>query len=42
MEQILTEVIGTGSSTKTKITGIEFADMANKDNTYLISIKNGQ
>ena len=42
MEQILTEVIGTGGSSKTKITGIEFADMTNKDNTYLVSIKNGQ
>lgn len=42
MEGILTEVIGSGESAKTKITGIEFADMSNKDNSYLISIKNGK
>lgn len=38
MDGILTEIIG-GSE---KITGIEFADMNNKDNTYLIQIKDGQ
>ena len=42
MEQILTEVVGIGANAKTKITGIEFADMANKNLTYLIQIKNGQ
>lgn len=42
MEGILTEVIGSGSSAKTKIIGIEFADMSNKDNTFLVQIKNGQ
>ena len=42
MEQILTEVIGTGANTKTKITGIEFADMTNKNLTYLIQVKDGK
>lgn len=42
MEGILTEVIGSGSSAKTRITGIEFADMSNKDNVYLISVKDGK
>ncbi len=42
MEGILTEVIGSGSSAKTRITGIEFADMSNKDNVYLISIRDGK
>nr|DAK03666.1 MAG TPA: hypothetical protein [Bacteriophage sp.] len=36
MEGILTEVIGSGSQAKTKIIGIEFADMTNKENTFLI------
>lgn len=42
MEQILTEVIGTGSSAKTKITGIEFADMTDKTLTYLVQVKDGK
>lgn len=42
MEQILTEVIGTGSSAITKIVGIEFADMSDKNNTYLVQVNNGQ
>lgn len=42
MEGILTEVIGSGGAAKTKITGIEFADMTNKENTFLIQIKNGK
>lgn len=42
MEQILTEVIGTGSAAKTKIVGIEFADMTNKNNTYLVNVVDGQ
>lgn len=42
MEGILTEVIGSGSAAKTKIIGIEFADMTNKDNTFLIQVKDGK
>jgi hypothetical protein len=42
MEQILTEVIGVGSAAKTKIVGIEFADMTNKENTYLVRVKDGK
>lgn len=42
MEGILTEVIGSGSSAKTKIIGIEFADMTNKENTFLIQVKDGK
>lgn len=42
MEGILTEVIGSGSQAKTKIVGIEFADMSNKENTYLIQVKDGK
>lgn len=42
VEGILTEVIGSGSSAKTKIIGIEFADMANKENTFLIQVKDGK
>lgn len=42
MEGILTEVIGSGSTAKTKIIGIEFADMTNKESTFLIQIKNGK
>lgn len=42
MEQILTEVIGTGSSAKTKIVGIEFADMTNKNLTYKVHVKDGK
>lgn len=37
MEGILTEVI----NGKDKIIGIEFVDITNKDNTYLIQVKNG-
>lgn len=42
MEGILTEVIGSGSQAKTKIIGIEFADMTNKENTFLIQVKDGK
>ena len=42
MEQILTEVIGAGSAAKTKIIGIEFADMANKNLTYTVQVVDGQ
>lgn len=42
MEQILTEVIGTGTAAKTKITGIEFADMTDKSLTYLVQVKDGK
>lgn len=42
MEGILTEVIGSGSQAKTKIIGIEFADMTNKENTFLIQVKGGK
>lgn len=42
MDQILTEVIGTGSSAKTKIVGIEFADMSDKSLTYRVQVKDGQ
>lgn len=42
MEGILTEVIGGGSQAKTKIIGIEFADMTNKENTFLIQVKDGK
>lgn len=42
MDGILTEVIGSGSAAKTKIIGIEFADMSNKDNTYLIQVNDGK
>ena len=42
MDGILTEVIGSGSSAKTKIIGIEFADMTNKENTFLIQVKDGK
>lgn len=42
MEGILTEVIGSGSQAKTKIVGIEFADMTNKENTFLIQVKDGK
>ena len=42
MEQILTEVFGTGSAAKTKIIGIEFADMMNKSLTYTVQVANGQ
>lgn len=42
MEQILTEVIGTGGAAKTKIVGIEFADMTDKTLTYRVQVKDGQ
>lgn len=42
MDGILTEVIGSGSGAKTKIIGIEFADMTNKENTFLIQVKDGK
>ena len=42
MEQILTEVIGVGSGAITKIVGIEMADMTNKENTYLVQVKDGK
>ena len=42
MEQILTEVIGTGGSAKTKIVGIEFADMSDKTLTFRVQVNNGQ
>lgn len=42
MDGILTEIIGSGSTATTKIVGIEFADMTNKENTFLIRIKNGK
>ena len=42
MEQILTQVVGTGTNTETKIIGIEFGDMANLENTYRLSVKNGK
>ena len=38
MDGILTEVIGG----ENKITGIEFIDINNKDNTYLIQVKDGK
>lgn len=38
MDGILTELIGG----KNKITGIEFIDINNKDNTYLIQVKDGK
>ena len=38
MEGILTELVGS----KNKIIGIEFADMSNKDNTYLIQVNDGK
>lgn len=37
MDGILTEII----NSNTKITGIEFVDINNKDNTYLIQVKDG-
>ena len=37
MDGILTEII----NSNTKITGIEFIDINNKDNTYLIQVKDG-
>ncbi|MGL4373037.1 MAG: hypothetical protein ACRCS6_04580, partial [Turicibacter sp.] len=42
MEGILQEVIGSGSSAKTRIVGIEFADMSNKDNVYRVGIRDGK
>ena len=42
MEQILTEVIGTGGSAKTKIVGIEFADMSDKTLTFRVQVNNGK
>lgn len=38
MEQILLETIGQDK----KIVGIEFADMNNKDNTYIVQVANGE
>ena len=42
MDQILTEVIGTGSAAKTKIVGIEFADMSDKTLTYRVQVNDGK
>ena len=42
MEQILTQVVGSGLDTETKIVGIEFGDMDNPELTYRLSVKNGE
>lgn len=42
VDGILTEVIGSGSTAKTRIVGIEFADMADKNNVFRIQIKDGK
>lgn len=42
MEGILTEIIGSGSNAKTKIVGIEMADMTNKENSFRIQVLNGK
>ncbi len=42
MEQILTQLVGSGNNATTKIVGIEFGDMSNLENTYRLSVKNGK
>ena len=42
MEQILTQVVGSGNNAETKIVGIEFGDMNNLENTYRLSVKDGK
>ena len=42
MEQILTQIVGSGPNQKTKIVGIEFGDMSNPELTYRLSVKDGQ
>ena len=42
MEQILTQVVGSGLNAKTKIVGIEFGDMNNPELTYRLSVKDGE
>lgn len=42
MEQILTQVVGSGPNTKTKIVGIEFGDLSNLELTYRLSVKDGK
>jgi len=42
MEQILTQVVGSGPNVQTKIVGIEFGDMTNPELTYRLSVKNGE
>lgn len=42
MEQILTQIVGTGSNAESKIVGIEFGDMNSLENTYRLSVKDGK
>ena len=42
MEQILTQIVGSGPNAETKIVGIEFGDMNNLSNTYRLSVKDGK